>query len=162
MGIEVNYRLLRRVELDSLLDMSQGDALEFLIDMQPTFRIGKQWHVLFFVLTNASDLDNPISPLADVIVGGIPTPYPSSYGLFRYLLPEKIADLSRHLSQIEFEDLEGKFDADTFSELELYPGGWTDDSVEQELESMKYLFQSLVDFFDQVAEHGDCIIISMD
>jgi hypothetical protein len=62
--------------------------------------------------------------------------------------------------------LSPKFDAEAFNDAKLYPlglaGGWKDDEVEMERDTLETIYYpELVEFFHQAAERGDIVLLSL-
>jgi hypothetical protein len=168
MGISVNYVAITKKEFYQLLNKPDEIAEEILTAYESSFSLYKQWHVFQFILTDDASLSDEVvnnSPLMALIRGGNPTPYRSSFGVYRYFLPEQVNEIATALSETSIESLLPKFDADVFNDFEIYPigryGGWDEEEVDDEAEATQRKYPELVNFFVQASINGDVVITAM-
>ena len=128
------------------------------------FRLEKEWHALHFLLTGDASLDPPSPvppPLGNVVFGGAATPFETGYGPVRCLNPQEVRDVADALRAIPVEELQRRFNAESFNEQKIYgyTGGCTLEDLEPLLEEM---YPELVEFFGRAAEAGDLVLISVE
>jgi hypothetical protein len=101
--------------------------------------LDKAWHGVHYLLSGSSEPDD--TPLGQAVLGGseIGEDF-SGYGPARALDAGLVADIARALDDPRLEDqARGRFDPQRMRELELYPSGWSDESLEWLLASLREL-----------------------
>lgn len=167
MGITVHYKTITPEDFERLKHDS-ATAQEFLQSESP-FSLEKSWHVIHYLLTAHPELGDEAftdPPFGSIVMGGTPTQLKCSYGVVRYLSPEEVSRTTEALNSISLESLEAKCDAEDFNDAGIYPlgrrGGWDEDEIEAEIQFLRILYPSLVNFFQQAVNDGDVIIIACD
>ncbi|EAZ93026.1 DUF1877 family protein [Crocosphaera chwakensis] len=172
MGITFKYR---RISLEYFeysqchpfgLDIEDFDELISFYDnlrcSDDFLDIGKDWQALHLLLTGevATDKSQALSPLGNVVFGGIETEYESTYSKVRCLNSNEIIEIVKAMKDISTNDLISRFDPNTFNTTKIYPnpqpGGW---DIEQ-LETVLLSYEKLKSFFKEAAEKDQLIFIS--
>jgi len=179
MSIEASYRRITREEFtrlqedpeaaDSFFGMNWENEEELLASMEEIessdryLSIGKDWHMLHFLLTGDGELQPhppPPPPLGNVVQGGTETEWECTYGNVRSLAPEEVKAVADALGRISVEELRSRFRATAFAEVDIYPQGseWT----EEDAQSAFDIYPKVVGFFQAAAQDGDMILLSSD
>jgi hypothetical protein len=183
MGIEASYRRVTTEEFEklradpesaasffgtSLEDLDNPERLlakmEELENSEYYLNIGKDWHMLHFLLTGDGELGEhavlPPPPLGNVVQGGTETEWECTYGHVRFLSPAEVKEVANALNKISVGELRSRFRAADFEAVDIYQLGseWTED----EAESVFEVYPRVVDFFNKAARNGDIILLSSD
>jgi hypothetical protein len=122
----------------SYLAGKAGDLETFETENTP-LDLDKAWHAISYLITGL--------PQPEFLADGIPLPDISEDAII--YAPQDIAALSQRLNSAAIEDIEAKFSAAKFNEMDIYPTGWDDSGL-------AYIRSYLVDFIKLIhraAEH---------
>jgi hypothetical protein len=116
----------------------------------------KEWHGVHYLLCGKTEPDSEL--LSQAVLGGTDIGDDdegfSGYGPARFHTPQKVAELSRELSQPETETrAASRFDAAQMTRLGIYPG-WRQEGREQVIDA----FRQLRDFYADAAANGSAIV----
>ena len=124
--------------------------------------LGKDWHMLHFLLTGSAWGGEP--PLADAILGGEEFGAELGYGRARYLAPERVEVIARALEAVSTEQLRERFDPHKLARAEVYPIGAQElsrDDLEAYFSSIFHRFDDLVDYYGDAAEAGEGMLLAL-
>lgn len=153
--------------VDEFLNASQNPNPEFSAKILAAFEqrqndpnrveIGKNWHVIYYLLTGESKIaeeHRERQALHNLIFGGRPTAVQSSYGPVRYFGSDEIAEIITALSALDHTVVESRFAPETFKRLRIYAAPDADEK--------DYIFEDikrLQELFAQAHAVGDHILV---
>ncbi len=151
MGMRLDYKCFTPEEWEQMQADDPINVGNWLCEDEPAFSLDKCWDVMNFLIGG------------DAVMGGTDSEIEATYGFVRYLTPAEVQKVAETLAGIPFSALSPKFNADAFNEAELYPMGqdWSDDEVAEEHEALQSRYPALVAFFQQAAQAGDVVLISL-
>jgi hypothetical protein len=97
--------------------------------------------------------------LENVILGGSPTPYTTSWGVARYLNPQEVARMTEQLVSLTVDKFKEWYDPEELMEEQMPPGNW--DESDEARDWLVNYFKKLVEFYRTAAGVGDGILIYM-
>jgi hypothetical protein len=120
--------------------------------------IDEAWQGIHFLLTGRPTGGR--RPLADAVLGGTPIGEELGYGPARYLDPKQVKSVAHALAKLDEEEFRSRFDAEKLRSAGIYPCSW--DNGEDDIDYLADYYTQLVDFFRQVAEAGDAMLMWVD
>ena len=124
--------------------------------------LGKDWHMLHFLLTGSAWGGEP--PLASAILGGDPFGADLGYGRVRYLPPDEVEVVARALEAVARVDLEGRFHPARLARADVYPLNGAELSrpeLEEYFASVFSRFDDLCDYYADAAEAGEGMLLAL-
>jgi hypothetical protein len=118
--------------------------------------IDKAWHGIHFLLNN--DPWDGEEPLKFTILGKYEIGEDVGYGPAHYLTSEDVKTITKALSNISAEALKSKFDADKMIKADIYPSVWEEEDV---VEYLIEYYKVLVDYYNDAAEKGNAMLMSL-
>jgi hypothetical protein len=163
--------LVRVPKLDGDAVLKSAEAARRIIAEAGTSQLdlGEYWLALHFLLSGETpipkhealrrglswDDDSP----ENILMGGEPTPFMSSFGPARYLHPERVAHLATKLAGLSVAEFQARYNPEDLRAEDMPPGGW-DDGGEALARLCRY-FKDLAAFYNKAAAHGDGMLIYM-
>lgn len=159
-------------KLDRMLGDEDFDEGAYLDEPSPVddperlFDLTNSWMAVHYLLTGeitfASQSKTP-PPLVYVVMGGTPiSDEDVGYGPPRFLTPEQVKEAADSLSDLDPEDLRGRFNVTAYNAAGGYPRmsatGWEQADLEPLLEE----YADLRRFFKEAAEQGDALLLWSD
>lgn len=114
--------------------------------------IDSAWQAIHYLLTG--DIWENDSIFSDIIMGGSPIGQDEGNGPPRFLVPERVKQISEALGSVSREDLGPKFDPQTFMDADVYPFDWDEEGEVYVLD----MYDSLKSFYWDATEKGNAIL----
>jgi hypothetical protein len=124
--------------------------------------LGKDWHMLHFLLTGSAWGGEP--PLASAILGGEEFGAELGYGRARYLPPEAVDTVARALEAVSQVELRQRFDPVLLARAEVYPllgAELSRGELEDGFVSVFSLFDDLCDYYADAAEAREGMLLAL-
>jgi hypothetical protein len=164
--------LVRVPKLDGDAVLKSADAARKIIAATagtPPLDLGEYWIALHFLLSGETpiprhealrrglswDDDSP----ENILMGGAPTPFMSSFGPARYLHPEQVERLATKLAGLSVAEFQARYNPEDLRAEDISPGGWDDGG--EALARLSRYFEELVAFYTKAAAHGEGMLIYM-
>lgn len=178
MSITMSYRRLSPEALTTLENDSKAEENYFygddahdntisvyndVFDASVTrLELEKEWQAIHYLLTGEIDFNSDnLSPSHQVVMGGTPTKWESSYGPIRLLSTEEVKKCAMELNALPKEVLRARFE--TRGDAQIY--GQDDTWNENDEDAWEIVLQTsscVAQFFDQAARENQVILISSD
>jgi hypothetical protein len=124
--------------------------------------LGKDWHMLHFLLTGSAWGGEP--PLSSAILGGEEFGAELGYGRARYLPPEAVEVVARALEAVSRVELQERFDPSRLARADIYPLNGDELSrtdLEEYFASVFSRFDDLCDYYADAAEAGEGMLLAL-
>ncbi|WP_158027163.1 YfbM family protein [Gleimia coleocanis] len=153
---EADYTALKLTGNDNFVD----DCEELFEEAQDLLDLDKNWDILHFLLTG-SDCSEPDAgnPLSEAITGQITLDEDDYTAVIN---PERVANIAKALSDFDMDKALATFTLEQGAEAELYPNIWDgDEDLEELKEILAEDFERLVEFYNQSADAGLYVMVSI-
>ncbi len=119
----------------------------------------KSWDVLHYLLTGS---DEYADDLLDFLTsGGQEVGQDTGYGRPRLFNRDHVESLHLALAGITDDQFWGRFDAEEFEAMEIYPGNFSDEPEDELREGYVTDFHNLRDYIAHVAKSGGQLIVAI-
>lgn len=127
--------------------------------------LDKEWHILSFLLTGYDQMnllpflieknseDNLLA--VNAILGGTETRCHSTYGFYRYLVPNKVTKIAEALNSFSEENLRKRFERGSLTKPEIYTFNWTEEEFILALEYHK----KIVSYYKDANERSNAMLL---
>lgn len=147
-----------------------SDSIDEFLDFQDNLRtdgmllnVDNDWQAIHFLVTGEfafQGKSNAPLPARNVILGGVATPFESTYGFKHVVWSKDVQDVSAYLQSISEDSSNQRLNPEEFNRFQIYPGRtrWT----QEDLECVLKVFRKIVNFYQVAATAGECVLISID
>jgi hypothetical protein len=145
--------------------VESGDASSVLRvggDGRTPLDLGKDWHMLHFLLTGSAWGGEP--PLASAILGGEEFGSELGYGRARYLTPRAVETIARALEAVPLGTLRTRFDPALLARADVYPLNGEElsaNELEEHFGDLFSRFDDLCDYYADAAEAGEGMLLAL-
>lgn len=161
----MNGHLCRVTPRKQLELVERGGASTLLLvggEGRAPLELGKDWHMLHFLLTGSAWGGEP--PLASAILGGEEFGAELGYGRARYLAPEAVERIARALEAVSHVELRERFDPAQLARADIYPlsgDALSRADLEEYFASVFSRFDDLCDYYADAAEAGEGMLLAL-
>jgi Domain of unknown function (DUF1877) len=127
----------------------------------------EDWPAIHFVLTGEAPIPREEAirrgiewhddALENALLGGVATPFGSSFGPARCLRPDEVSQMARELEAVDVDDLVEQFDPEALEEEGIPPPGWNEEP--ERADHLAAAVGELASFYRTAAAHGDGLLI---
>jgi hypothetical protein len=128
-----------------------------LLEEQEDFDLDKSWHGIHFLLAGQDWATT--EGAGEAVLGGDPIGEEVGYGQARLVTPERVRTVADALRTVDEETLRTRYDADAFTEAEIYPEIW-DESDVLDTYLIPY-FLELKAFYLAAADEGEAVLLAV-
>ena len=166
MGMSACYQMTDDNVINDLLEKTDEDIFETIEELQETeedvLDIDKLWDGLHFLLTNVSATE-PLegNPLSEAIVGVTNFSDDEDADFITYILQERVPTILNELKDFDIECAIEEFQPKKFAENDIYPNIWMNEDKEELQEELKECFFELLEFYENAADMGKAVIVSI-
>lgn len=127
--------------------------------------LDSEWHILSFLLTGHEEMgilpfliennceDNLLA--VNAILCGTETRCESTYGFYRYLVPNEVKQITEALNTFPQENIIKRFNRGMSNEPDIYKFHWT----EEDLDFTLTFYKKLVDYYNKTNENGNAMLL---
>lgn len=165
MGMMACYMEADKLLIDRLKVLSEEelfDELEELEEEQPLYDVDKMWDGLHCLMTGVSALSPINNNLLSEAIIGTKFFFDDEYAdIAAWIYPDRLLEIVAELERFDLDKAIASFSPENFTKMEIYPDIWLKED-KKELEKQLILeFQGLKQFYHQVADRKNGIVISI-
>lgn len=164
MGMIACYQMVEPEQLNLLLEKETDEIIEAIETLQEAdtavLDIDKLWDGLHFLLTKETEPEEG-NPLSEAVLGTQIFGDGECVYFTAYILPKRVQEIRDVLRLFNIESVIEQFEPKEFAQNDIYPNIWIQENKEDLQEELTQCFLAVEQFYEQAAEGGKGVIVSI-